>query len=195
MDGIFHELSRKTDPAKLLGYLNFADGRPDAKYQKGIADAFSFLLANGDTHPWRTLPEWLGDALAELKRSGSPAFRESTQVNGVLPAALLLLPAAYRRHHADLLAHQSDANLFVPFFLARASEAVLRQGPPWDEPDRLVAGAIGQLNDYVGYRPIALLETRPNTEYYPHEKVRPIPLYLAGAGVSPKSTFGRLLIG
>src|SRR5262249_4399001 len=35
------------------------------------------------------------------------------------------------------------------------------------------------------YRPIAVLETRPNTDYYPHEKVRPVPLYLKGAGVAP----------
>ena len=35
MDGIYHELSRKTDPAKLLGYLNFSDGRPDPKYHCG----------------------------------------------------------------------------------------------------------------------------------------------------------------
>ena len=36
-------------------------------------------------------------------------------------------------------------------------------------------GALALLNDYIGYRPIAVLETRPNTEYYPHEKVRPVP--------------------
>ncbi len=30
-----------------------------------------------------------------------------------------------------------------------------------------------------------MLETRPNTEYYAHEKVRPVPLALAGAGVAP----------
>ena len=29
MDGIFHELSRRTEPAKLLGYLNFSDRRPN----------------------------------------------------------------------------------------------------------------------------------------------------------------------
>jgi hypothetical protein len=62
---------------------------------------------------------------------------------------------------------------------------VLKQGGPWDEPDRLVAGALNLLNDYVGYRPIAILETRPNTEFYPHEKVRPVPVALAGAGVGP----------
>jgi hypothetical protein len=185
MDGIFHELSRKTDPAKLLGYLNFSDGRPDPRFQKALADAATFLIATGEGAYWRTLPQWLGAALKELEASGSPAFRDATQARGALDAALVRLPAAYREHHADLLAHQPDAELFAPFFLARACEAVLRQGAPWDEPDRLVAGAVAHLNDYVGYRPIALLETRPNTEFFPREKVRPVPLYLKGAGVAP----------
>lgn len=185
MDGIFHELSRKTDPAKLLGYLNFSDGRPDAKFQKGLADAVANLVEVGDAAPWRTIPVWLGRELAELEASGSPAFRESAQVRAVLDAAFVQLPSAYRVHHSDLLAHQFDENLFVPFFLSRAAEAVLKQGQPWNEADRLVSGALAHLNDYVGYRPIALLETRPNTEYYAHEKVRPVPLYLKGAGVAP----------
>src|SRR4051794_32308738 len=157
MDGIFHELSRKTDPAKLLGYLNYSDGRPDPKYQKGLADAYSFLIAAGEAAPWVAIHRWLGEALGELESSGSPAFRDATQVRGVLDAALGKLPAAYRAHHADLLVHQPDSELFGPFFLARASEAVLRQGPPWDETDRLVSGAVASLNDYVGYRPIAVL--------------------------------------
>lgn len=38
MDGINHELSRKTEPAKLLGYLNYSDGRPDPRFQKGLAE-------------------------------------------------------------------------------------------------------------------------------------------------------------
>ncbi len=185
MDGIFHELSRKTDPAKLLGYLNFSDGRPDPKYQKGLADAVAHLIAAGDSAPWLTLPQWLAHALGELESAGSPAFRDTTQARAIVDAALVRLPVAYRTHHVDLLAHQPDAELFVPFFLARASEAVLKQGPLWSEPDRLVSGAVTFLNEYVGERPIAVLETRPNTEYYPHEKVRPIPIYLKGAGVAP----------
>src|SRR5207302_1840707 len=35
-----------------------------------------------------------------------------------------------------------------------------------------------------GHRPIAILETRPKGEPYDHERVRPIPLYLRGAGVA-----------
>src|SRR5262245_63359734 len=73
MDGIFHELSRKTDPAKLLGYLNFSDGRPDPRFQKGLSDAFAHLLEGGDTAPWFTLPRWLTHELSNLVESGSPA--------------------------------------------------------------------------------------------------------------------------
>jgi len=185
MDGIFHELSRKTDPAKLLGYLNFSDGRPDPRFQKGLADAYAHLLASGNAIPWRTLPEWLTHELDLLVTSGSAAFRDPTQARAVIDAAFVQLPAAYRAHHADLLAHQPDSALFGPLFLARCCEAVLKQGQPWNEPERLVGGALAFINDYVGYRPIAVLETRANTEFYSHEKVRPVPLYLSGAGVSP----------
>src|SRR3954447_1725312 len=80
MDGIYHELSRKTDPAKLLGYLNFSDGRPDPKFQKGLADAFAHLQEAGDPAPWAALPGWLLHACAELEAAGSAAFRDAAQV-------------------------------------------------------------------------------------------------------------------
>ena len=185
MDGTFHELSRRTEPAKLLGYLNFSDGRPDPRFQKGLADAAAHLLDAGDPAPWRTLPLWLTHELNALVASGSPAFRDPAQARAVIDAAFGLLPAAYRAHHSDQLAHQPDAALFGPFFLARCCEAVLKQGAPWDNTERLVSGALTFLNDYVGYRPIAVLETRPTTEFYSHEKVRPVPVALAGAGVAP----------
>lgn len=180
MDGIFHELSRRTDPAKLLGYLNFSDGRPDPRFQKGLVDAGAHLIASGDSTPWATLPLWLSHALDALVASGSAAFRDPTQVRAVLDVALTRLPRAYRAHHSDQLAHQPDAVLFGPLFLARCCEAVLKQGAPWDQPERLTSGALNLLNDYVGYRPMAILETRANTEFYPHEKVRPVPVALAG---------------
>src|SRR5262245_38249332 len=106
MDGIYHELDRKTDPAKLLGYLNFADGRPDPRFQKWLADACALLLEGGDATPYSTLPGWLRHALGELESSGAAAFRDTTQAGGVIEAAFARLPAKYREHHADLLAHQ-----------------------------------------------------------------------------------------
>src|SRR5205085_11754979 len=128
----------KTDPGKLLGYLNFADGRPDPKFQKGLAEAFAALLAADHPAPHAVVPGWLLHAAEGLAASGSAAFRDLSQARGVIDAAPVRVPAAYRAHHADLLAHQADPELFNAFFLARACEAVLRQGAPWDQPDRLV---------------------------------------------------------
>src|SRR5688572_19055001 len=123
MDGIYPELARRTDPGKLLGYLNFSDGRPDPRFQKGLADGYALLLEHNDPAPWLTLLDWLGKQLTDLAASGASAFRDTTQAAGVL-AATAALPAAYREHHADLLAHQPDVELFTPFFLARGFEAV-----------------------------------------------------------------------
>lgn len=186
MDGLYHELSRKTDPAKVVGYLNYSDGRPDPKWQRLLAEAFAFLGEHVEEEAIRSVfVDWLRHACRELAASNLSAFRDVRQAEAVIEAAFVRLPQAYRAHHADLLAHQDDANLFTAFFLARAAEAVLSQGPPWSELPRLVQGALGVLNDYVGYRPLANLETRASTDYYPHEKVRPVPLYIKGAGVAP----------
>ena len=47
-----------------------------------------------------------------------------------------------------------------------------------------MSGALRQLNDFAGHRPVAILETRPRGEPYEHEKVRPIPLFIRGADVA-----------
>ena len=94
-----------------------------------------------------------------------------------------VLPA-YREHHRDLLFHLADDDLLRPFFIGRVAEAVLAEGPPWDETERIVAGALARLNDFIGHRPVAVLHSAQKIEPYPHERVRPIPLYIAGAGVA-----------
>lgn len=166
----------------LLGYLNFSEGRPDPRFQGQLNDAYRMAAAEGG-EPVPLLAEQLHARLAEL-RGGGGAFQDARQVEAVLGLVFDRLLPAYRQHHADLLAHQSDRNLFGPFFLARAFEAVLAQGTPWAEEKRIVQGALHQLNDYVGHRPVAVLEGRRRGEPYDRERVRPVPLYLRGAGVA-----------
>jgi hypothetical protein len=167
----------------MLGYLNFSTGKPDLRFQKQLSDAYGFLAEHGQERPWQALTEVLRKKLAELHTEGGAAFRDVSQAEAVLTLFDQLL-AAYREHHADLLFHQSDRALLQPFFLARVFEAILTQGTPWTEERRILAGALGQLNDFVGHRPVAILETRPKGEPYPHERVRPIPLYIRGTGVA-----------
>jgi hypothetical protein len=185
MDALFPELSRRVEPSKPVGYLNFSDGRPDQRFRKALADAFGFLIENHDPQPWASLGRWLDAACDDLSRSGSAAFRDVTQAKEIIALAFTAVPAAYRAHHADLLAHQTDAGLLTPFFLARCCEATLAERAAGTSPERLAKRAVKSLNDFVGYRPIAVLETRPQTDFYPHEKVCPIPLYFRGVGTAP----------
>ncbi|MEL7338297.1 MAG: hypothetical protein AAFN70_19050, partial [Planctomycetota bacterium] len=99
-----------------------------------------------------------------------------------------LLPA-YMDYHRDLLFHQEPEVLFNGFFLALGAEVLLSQFSEADSDggasssEQLVQRSISRLNDYVGYRPVAILENR-TCQPYPHEFVRPVPLFVRGAGVS-----------
>lgn len=164
----------------LLGYLNFSDGKSDARFQQQWHAAFRQV--SEETDRVAALAALLHRELDGLHAAGSPAFRDVSQARAVIDQSLRELPPAYRQFHADLLAHQDDAVLFAPFFLSRGVEAVL-QTRAAGESD-IVAAAVNRLNDYVGYRPVPVLETRAGVDYFPHEKVRPIPLYLKGVGVA-----------
>ncbi len=172
MDERERDLEKLASLQGLLGYLNFAGGKTDARFQKQVNDLYGLVADRGAEEPWKALHELLRSELESLKSSGTGAFRDVKQAKAVL------------QHHPDLLFHLNDYELFQPLFLVRVFEAVLLQGQPWNDERRIVAGALRQLNDYVGHRPIAILETRPKGEPYNHERVRPIPLFIRAAGVA-----------
>ena len=87
----------------LLGYLNFAEGRSDPRFQKHLHDAFYFLIDNGSTAPWEDLPRVLQFRLTTLQQAGSAAFAEISQAEGVIERAFGDVLPAYRAHHRDLL--------------------------------------------------------------------------------------------
>src|SRR5207244_3130335 len=146
----YKDLEKRASLQALLGYLNFGSGKTDARFQKQISDAYGFLAEHGAEEPWTTLYELLHTQLNSLQASGSGAFRNVKQAQAVLELAFSKLLPAYRQHHADLLFHLSDRELFQPFFLVRVLEAVLLQGAPWSDERRIVKDALRQLNDYVG---------------------------------------------
>ncbi|MDR1924155.1 MAG: hypothetical protein LBQ66_07250 [Planctomycetaceae bacterium] len=121
--------------------------------------------------------------LAELACE-SKTFRVDDQAGQVLNLVAKHLLPEYRKFHEDILFHQSNEILFNPFFLAKAFETVIRQGSPWTDVDRIVSDSIAELNDYIGYRPIAILEGEERHEPNQHEWVAPIPLYMAEIGTA-----------
>ncbi len=172
-----------------LGYLNFSSGTPDAAFRRQMNELFAAVepapaaSASGEQ---RSSCEVVGNLLREelsLLAVESDAFRESRQAAAALALVFDHALAAYRQFHRDLLYHQTDRALFRPFFVARACEAVLRQEAPWDETERLITGAVSEINDFIGHRPVAVLHSR-KIEPYSHEWVCPIPLYFRDAGVA-----------
>lgn len=168
-----------------LGYLNFSAGTPDGQFLANLNKLFAPLdppTVPDSPPPWRTVVGQLKQRLEQLAES-SPTFRDPEQVRHVLRLVEQRVVTDYFDFHRDLLFHQDERSLFNAFMLGRTFEAVLRQGAPWDEDDRISRGAIGLLNDYIGYRPVAVLENR-RIEPYAHEWLRPVPLYIRGAGVA-----------
>ena len=171
---------------EILGYLNFSSGAADSRFQRNVNALFGLIESEPKARcqGWKVLGELLAARLKTLRESGPAAFQEADQAEAVLTLVFGHVLPAYQRRHRDLLYHQSAAELFRPFFVARACEAVLAQGGPWDEAERIVAAALDQLDDFIGHRPVAVLRTPQRIEPYPGEWVRPIPLYLKGAGVA-----------
>jgi hypothetical protein len=178
---------------QLLGYLNFSSGATDPKFLAAWNELFADLQPDEsarDVSPRQDqqAPLWLqaiGRLEQELDRvkSEEPAFADVRQVTTVLALLKQHVIGDYRDFHCDLLGYLSSSELFGPFMLGRMCEAILQQGPPWDETDRICAGAIATLSDYIGHRPVPTLESK-RIEPHAHEWVRPIPLYIEGAGVA-----------
>jgi len=169
---------------EVVGYLNFSSGTPDPNFLQNLNQLFRSLESRQPCeNSLPTLGVWLRQTTERLQAAGG-AFADATQVSAVIELLEQKLLPAYHDFHGDLLFHQPPADLWRPFFVGRACEALLMQGAPWTEADRIVDGALASLNDFVGYRPVATLSSGNACDPYPHEFVRPIPLYIRDAGVA-----------
>lgn len=165
---------------KVLGYLNFSNGKSDVDFLSQLSRLADHCDVETSWEPLRTA---LQDQLQQLAGS-SPAFSDAAQATAALEITFDSLLPAYFEFHADLLFHLEASDFINPFFLGRCFEAVLEQGGPWDEVDRVVTGAMDRLNDYLGYRPVPVLENGRKMMPYDHERFRPLPLFIEGAGVT-----------
>lgn len=169
---------------EVIGYLNFSEGTPDPTFLQNLNDLFTRAeREQPEEEPLEVVAAQLFSVTEELAASDS-AFGDVSQAEAVVRLATQDFRATYREFHSDLLWHRSPRELWRPFFLGRVFEAILAQGPPWDQTERIVTGGRDHLDDYIGYRPVAVLESAQRIEPYRHEWVRPIPLYIAGVGVA-----------
>jgi hypothetical protein len=185
---------------QVLGYLNFSNGNHDPRFLKNLNLLFGEVSqeskssqsaddesvesdpstgASPSEPTFEKVKELLQKRLKVVAKE-SPTFKDSQQVEGALDVTFNQLLGAYKSFHSDLLFHQADELLFNSFFVGRAMEAVLQVGV---DSETIVSDAIEKLNDFLGHRPVATLESQ-KIEAYSHEWIRPIPIMILESGVA-----------
>lgn len=172
-----------------LDVLNKADLDAQSKsVQKTISETIdseeipvSLLFKQIDGTPtYDVVYHILKEGLEQLAQE-SGTFKNSVQAMGVLCFTFDHLLPAYKEFHKDLLYHKTEEDLFTSFFIARVFQYVIEAEAPWD--DFKQSDIIHRLNDYIGYRPTAVLHNRQKMQPYAHEYFQPLPLYIEGAGI------------
>src|SRR2546429_8777157 len=105
VDERFKDLDAVAPLQGLLGYLNFAGGKPDARFQKQLSDACRFLAKKRAPEPHPVLPDLLRGKLAELRAGATTAFRDTRRAEAAAPRGVKTLVAPDRRPHLALLFH------------------------------------------------------------------------------------------
>ncbi|MDD3587889.1 MAG: hypothetical protein PHQ75_11975, partial [Thermoguttaceae bacterium] len=171
----------------ILGYLNFSSGNHEPRFWSAWNTLFSVLSAAKSTSQadplWRQAISQLLSELDTLAQTDE-VFRSSERAKFVLVCLQEHVIPEYRKFHADLLYHQVDDLLFNSFFLAKTCERILSLESRWQDIDFVTSQVVRLLNDYIGYRPIPILEGDEKHEANPHEWVAPIILYRKGVGAA-----------
>ena len=177
----FSELSsgEKNAFEQVLGYINFSSGSHDATFYSNLRTVNEAVKQDGDLL-YVSMQSAMLSALDELNGS-SGVLSSSNQARTAVELVFAhVIPSFLTFHQQVLNAHDVNETINT-FFIGRVFDVVLKLQDEWENPV-VVDQAIHYLNDFVGYRPIATLETHRH-EPYPHEKIRPVPLYIANAGV------------
>lgn len=168
----------------LLGYLNFSQGAASARFRGTLNELFrDHQRAKSPA----VLRDFLLTELERLSKSGDAACADPTQAEAIIRLTLDELLPAYHKHHTDLLNHLTEADHYAPLLLARMFEAALAAKAELGNNDLVITAALKQLNHFVGYRPVAVLENGRRSEIYSSERFCPMPLFFAdvGAAVGP----------
>ncbi|MFM7739007.1 MAG: hypothetical protein ACKO9H_06360, partial [Planctomycetota bacterium] len=172
---------------QILGYLNFSSGNQDPAFFVALNSLFAGLAggsrARGKKEPtYQRVYQLLVNRLEKLPRDNQ-VFQNAEQARRVIEICFEHVLPAYLDFHRDVLFHQSEEFLFNSLFIGRVLETILTSDPMSEPPKVLVPKILSRLNDYLGHRPIAVLETQ-KMEPYPQEWIRPVPLYIENVGAA-----------
>ena len=186
----------------LLSQSSLPDKEPSSDQAAGPEDATELKTDDDvelpeDTHPLTgctalAFRDQLNERLTALETDSS-AFQDSSQSRFAIEVTFDALIPKYLKFHHDLFFHQRNEILVNSFFVGRVFELVLAEirsrelssAESFAAVDRTMFSRtlLQRLNDFTGHRPVATLESQ-KLEPYPHERFRPVPIYIQGVGVA-----------
>ena len=144
---------------QVLGYMNFSSGLADPAFEQNLNQLWARVFDLDEHAEWRTVGELLKEKLGELRQENA-SFFDATQAERVLTAVCDHILPGYLKFHQNVLFHQEEGVLFNPFLFARVCQATLQQGLPEQITPEFVQQVITRLNDFIGFRPVAVLSSK-----------------------------------
>lgn len=196
-------LDKEIQPGALLGWLQLSEGRPSEKFRKELARAWSLLASAGIPQASKTLLDWLETKLRAGAAAGGGAgiFVGPPLAHAALDGARVIIEAT-RISRRELLGHLTPNDLAGPFWLIALLELLasrlaadsqhLQPGTKGILPTTgleilapLFKSVLVEFHDFVGYRPVPVLESGRKVRIHSAERHRPAPLWWPGMGVAP----------
>ena len=181
---------------EILGYLNFSSGAADPRFLANLNNLWTRLRPPPVTAreaAERKKPAPAEPAWRELDR-GAPLSAWSNWQQAARPSAAATRPrpccTGVRRGPAGLSPASSrpacstrpTSRCFSRSSSAGCSRPCCARAPPGTRPSGSSRPRSGTLNDFIGHRPVAVLQTSRNSSPTPTNGSGPIPLFIRGAG-------------
>jgi hypothetical protein len=168
------------DVMSLVGYLNFSQGLPDEKFRKGINELPYSWNTDG---LWKQLRTEFPKLIKQAQAENPTILGDCIQAETVWKQVMNVVFPGYLAYQSDLLGHLKESDHAHPFFLCVMIETTIRHLAIVENETQFLDKVLYDLNNYIGYRPVAVLENDRKSEPYAHEYLCPIPLYFTHVGV------------
>lgn len=202
--GLAQKLHEEVGSQALLGWMQLSGGKPSDKFRASMAKAWSILKAGGESPVWRALLGWLDNEWnsAALKGEGGTGIFAGPPIAGAAIVASGIFIEATLTNKRELLGGPDPDLVAGPLWIPSLLEYFASNLSPEEIPGAtalsgkintpeldwlvpIVRRAMGHFHDFVGYRPVPILESGRKVRVHNGERHRPGILWWPGVGVAP----------
>ncbi len=199
-----HKLQDEVGAQAILGWMQLSEGKPSDKFRLSMAKAWSILKSEGTDPVWTRLLWWLDNewnALPRTLNKTTGIFTGPPVASAAILGAGIFIEATLK-NKGILLGHPDQDVVAGPFWIPHLLEYLVAILPPDEIPQSsidtggmtladlpwlmpFIIRALRDFHDFVGYRPVPVLEMTQKVRVRNGERHRPGILWWPRVGVAP----------